>query len=92
YRDQRSREIDFVIERGGALSFVEAKWQEHPNENDARTIRTLSQELDAADVPWRPGHHYVIGTPHNAYELSAGVKAIGIDGLDEVLQGDSAGG
>ena len=92
YRDRRSREIDFVIERGGALSFVEAQWQEHPNENDARTIRTLSQELDDSEIPWRPGHHYVIGTPQNAYGLSADIKAIGIDGLNEVLQGDSVVG
>jgi hypothetical protein len=33
YRDQGGREIDFVLEKAGQLSFVEAKWSEHPGDD-----------------------------------------------------------
>jgi len=35
YRDQRAREIDFVLEQGGRLSLIECKWREHPDVADA---------------------------------------------------------
>jgi len=85
YRDQRAREIDFVVESGGNLSFVEAKWQEHPSLDDARFIQQLSRELKAKSTPERPGRHWVVGTPQVSYPLSDGVMAIGVGGLSEVV-------
>jgi predicted AAA+ superfamily ATPase len=35
YRDQRAREVDFLIQTGDVLSFIECKWTEKP-----RQIRT----------------------------------------------------
>lgn len=84
YRDQRSREIDFVIDSGGRLSFVEVKWKENPSDSDARTIRTISRDMAESNVPWRAGHHYVVATPANAYNLSDGVTAIPLTDLDRV--------
>ena len=85
YRDQRAREIDFVIDSGGRLSFIEAKWQEHPRNNDARTIYTVSRELANSNLPWKPGRHLVIGTPANRYDLSEDVTALGIADLSKAL-------
>lgn len=81
YRDQRAREIDFVIDSGGRLSFIEAKWQEHPRNHDARTIHAVSRELADSNLPWQPGRHLVIGTPANRYDLAEGVTALGIADL-----------
>ena len=85
YRDQRAREIDFVIDSGGRLSFIEAKWQEHPRNHDARTIHAVSRELAHSNLPWKPGRHLVIGTPANRYDLAEDVTALGIADLSEEL-------
>jgi predicted AAA+ superfamily ATPase len=42
YRDQQSREIDFVIDRSGSLYLLEAKWSERVDSSDARTIRQIA--------------------------------------------------
>lgn len=81
YRDQRAREIDFVIDSGGRLSFIEAKWQEHPRNHDARTIHAVSRELADSNLPWTPGRHLVIGTPANRYDLANNVTALGVADL-----------
>ena len=83
YRDQRAREIDFVIDSGGRLSFIEAKWQEHPRNHDARTIHAVSRELAHSNLPWKPGRHLVIGTPANRYDLAEDVTALGIADLSD---------
>lgn len=85
YRDQRSREIDFIIDTGGQLSFLEVKWSEHPADDDAKTIRAVSQELADSGSAWSPGRHFVLGTPGNSYDLRAGVSAIGLSDLDRVI-------
>lgn len=85
YRDQRSREIDFIIETGGRLSFIEVKWSEQPTSGDARTIRAVSEELAAGNSAWKPGHHFVLGTPRNAYDLSSDVTALGPGQLDRII-------
>lgn len=53
YRDQRAREIDLVLQRGGRLSFVECKWQENPAARDAGSLLAVSEELAASPSPWR---------------------------------------
>ncbi len=85
YRDQRAREIDFVVDSGGHLSFVEVKWQEHPGPEDAATIRTVSRELAGSSLPWRPGPHLVIGTPANRYDIGDDVAALGVGDLGSAL-------
>jgi predicted AAA+ superfamily ATPase len=92
YRDQRGREIDIVIERGGLLSFVECKWQEHPGKEDARHLMAVHKELVAAKLDWRPGRHYVIGTPESTYQIAAGLTAGALRDIPRVLGERKAAG
>ena len=85
YRDQRAREIDFVLERGGRLSFVECKWQEHPSRDDARHLLAVHADLLLAGSSWRPGDHYVIGTPAASYPIAPGIAAGALRDLPRVL-------
>jgi len=41
YRDQNAREVDFILEYKGTLSFAEAKWTEHPEEGDAKIMNSV---------------------------------------------------
>ena len=86
YRDQRAREIDFIIDTGGRLSFLEVKWREQLEDDDAKTIRAVSQELADSGSDWKPGPHFVLGTPRNSYDLSEGVCAVGPADLDRVIR------
>lgn len=87
YRDQRAREIDFVVESGGQLRFVEAKWQEHPSRDDVKAIATIDRELRESGSPWRAGSHFVLGTPEGPYPITEEVEAIPIRELDRVVHG-----
>jgi len=81
YRDLGQREIDFVIERAGELSFVECKWEEMPGSREAKTIRKVSADLEETNGPWRPGNHYVVGRPRATYDIARGIRAIGVRDL-----------
>jgi uncharacterized protein len=45
YRDQRSREVDFVLERDGFLTFMECKYRESVSRDDAHQAGTILEEL-----------------------------------------------
>jgi predicted AAA+ superfamily ATPase len=50
YREHEGSEVDFVIDRGGALSLIECKWTELPDERDALRLEAVaSRLLDASD-------------------------------------------
>jgi predicted AAA+ superfamily ATPase len=85
YRDQRAREIDFVLERGGRLSFVECKWQEHPSRDDARHLLSVHADLLLSGSSWRPGNHHVLGTPAASYPIAPGIAAGALRDLPRVL-------
>jgi predicted AAA+ superfamily ATPase len=87
YRDQRAREIDFILDRGGRLSFVECKWQEHPGIDDARALLAVSSELAASGSKWRPGRNWMIGTPAASYQIGEGLTAAAVRDLPHVLAG-----
>ncbi len=76
YRDQRAREVDFVIDGGGTLTFAEVKWTEQPTIHDAHTIRALDAELRASSLSVRPGRHAVISRTHNSYPLVDDIRAL----------------
>jgi hypothetical protein len=90
YRDQRAREVDFILEAGGRLSFVEAKWQEHPGSGEARTVLEVTRELTEQNGPWRAGSHFVVGTPDRRYPLAEDMEAVAPEHLQEVI-GAAAG-
>jgi predicted AAA+ superfamily ATPase len=85
YRDQRSREIDFILEAGGKLSFVEAKWQEQPGKREANTMLEISQELDHGQAQWRSGPHFIVGTPSNRFSVTEGIDATGVNDIPAIL-------
>jgi predicted AAA+ superfamily ATPase len=89
YRDQRAREIDFVLERGGRLDFVECRWREHPDSTDARHLLAVREELASSGSSWKPGPSWVIGTPEASYPIAGGLAAGAIRDVPKVLAGDS---
>lgn len=86
YRDQRAREVDFVLDHGGTLSFVDAKWTEHPDTSDARTIHALDDELRASTLRVKAGHHAIVCRTPTSYPLSDRVRAIPHQELSPLLQ------
>lgn len=85
YRDQRSREIDFILETGGRLSFIEAKYQEQPAKKDTATVQAISQELTHSNIQWTTGSQFIAGTTQNRYPISEEIDAVGINDLRTVL-------
>jgi uncharacterized protein len=85
YRDQRAREIDFMLERGGGLTLVECKWREHPDLDDARHLLAIRKDLDRSGSSYRPESSWVIGTPDAAYSLAENVTAGAIRDLPRVV-------
>jgi hypothetical protein len=85
YRDQRAREIDFLIQTGDILSFVECKWTEKPGKSDTQNIVTLSSELRKSGGRWRAGRHYIAANSAASYALSDEVDVIKFSDLGRVL-------
>ncbi|OGV46881.1 MAG: hypothetical protein A2X46_16010 [Lentisphaerae bacterium GWF2_57_35] len=86
YRDQRAREIDFVLERGGVLSFLECKWTERPREEDTLTMHKIAEELKESSTPFRPGWMGVVCRTANAYPMQAGERALALSDLRQQLE------
>ena len=89
YRDLPGREVDFVLESGGRLSFAECKWEEHPGSREARNLVRVNAELEAAGGPWKPGEHYLLGRPAAASTLAPGIAVAGVTHLPAILAGGS---
>jgi predicted AAA+ superfamily ATPase len=53
YWRNRTREVDFVIDRGGRFHLYEAKWAENPRRGDADSLAFLSEELGLKNVDSR---------------------------------------
>lgn len=87
YRDQRAREIDFLIETGGTISFMECKWKETPDISDAQTVRTLSIELAESGSQWLPGHHYIAAPSSAGFSLTEDITVVPLFRLDDLLSG-----
>ena len=85
YRDQQGREIDFVLEGGGFLSFAECKWTENPGKDDIRTVLSLDQELRGKGLPYKAGKHYLICKTDTIYSLHEKVDVLGLGSLAAVV-------
>jgi predicted AAA+ superfamily ATPase len=85
YRDERNREVDFVLERSGRLSFIEAKWTETPDAATAKTITLLDAELRASALRVRAGEHFVVCRTQHSHPLGEHVRALPFQGLTEVF-------
>ena len=85
YRDTPSREIDFVVERGGMMRFIECKWNEHARSDDASVIAKIHRELAEGGSPYHPGSHAVVCRTEHAYSISPITKAVGVNDLRDFL-------
>ncbi len=86
YRDQRAREVDFVVEAGGRLSLLECKWREQLTVNDARHLVAVRQDISGSRSHWKAGSSWVIGTPSASYLMAAEVSAGGLRDLRSILE------
>jgi len=87
YRDQTTREVDFVWERGGGLSLAECKWKEKPGADDITTIMALDEELTRSQGPGWSGRHFLISNSANSYSMNDKVDAVNLDSLPDLLEG-----
>lgn len=85
YRDQSGREADFIHEKNGVLDFIESKWTEHPDRDDAKTITRLLGELAGTDSPERPGRGILVGRPAVPYILDGAVQVVPVSELETLL-------
>jgi uncharacterized protein len=77
YRDQQSREIDFLVESDGAVSLLETKWTERPDKSDARTIEQIASLFaEAKPHPLALGRQAVICRTTMDYPLTETVEAV----------------
>ncbi|HVP20053.1 MAG TPA: ATP-binding protein [Spirochaetia bacterium] len=87
YRDQRAREIDFIIETGGRLTFVECKWRDHLTIEDTRHIAAVREDMTVSRSRWRAGASWVIGIPSASYPISEDVSAGRLRDLRGIVEG-----
>lgn len=85
YRGQAAREIEFIIEKGGNLSFLECKWTENPDIHDAKPIMAVHSELLKKDMVYRPGRHFIISSTINDFQICPETDALGLESLNKVL-------
>lgn len=76
YRDQTAREVDFILEHGGLLSFADAKWTEHPDEGDTKTMNSVHRELKASIGAWGAGSRFILCRTAQAFHLADGTMAL----------------
>lgn len=76
FRD-RTREVDFVVDAGGRLELLEAKWTELPSTGDANQLEFVRELAGRANVTRAA---VVCRAPHS-YPLESGLRAIPVDDL-----------
>jgi predicted AAA+ superfamily ATPase len=91
YRDQRAREIDFVLEGSSELRFIEAKWTEMPSSHDAAAILQIDKELRESSLRVVPGPHFVICRSSNPFQVTPGISAISHVDIRRVVAVDHDG-
>ena len=71
WRD-RTREVDFVVDIGGRLELLEAKWAEVPTTADAVNIEFVRSVVARSRIA---GSAIVCRTP-NSFPLANGIRAL----------------
>jgi len=85
YRDQRGREIDFVIETGGRLSFLECKWREQLTADDTQHLLSVREDMATSRSRWDAGKSWVVGVPTASHPISEHVSAGRLRDLRSIL-------
>jgi uncharacterized protein len=86
YRDQQAREIDFILERGGFLSFAESKWTENPGKKEITNIISIDSELQKKELPYKAGKHYVICRTGKPFSMHEKVDAVGLGSISNIIR------
>ena len=76
WRD-RTREVDFVIDAGGRLELVEAKWNELPSESDTGNIEFVRKVIGKARI--KSGS--IVSRAPNSFLLANGVRVVTVSEL-----------
>lgn len=76
WRD-RTREVDFVIDVGGRLELLEAKWNELPSESDAVNIEFVRKVVGKARV----SSGEIVSRAPNSFPLANGLRAVTVSEL-----------
>jgi uncharacterized protein len=77
WRD-RSREVDFVVDLGGRLELLEAKWTEIPNARDTVNLEFLRNSIGKSRV----ASSGVVSRTSHSFPLANGFRALAITELD----------
>ncbi len=76
WRD-RTREVDFVVDLGGRLELLEAKWTELPAAGDATNLTFVREIVGQKRIA---GAAVICRAPHS-YPLSAGLQAMSVNDI-----------
>jgi uncharacterized protein len=77
YRDQQSREIDFLVDCGLILQLLEVKWTERPEKSDVRTMHQIAALMaKAKPYPIRVARQGVICRTSMDYPIDQQSEAI----------------
>ncbi len=75
--NDRRREVDFLIDRGGRYQLYDSKWTEHPSTHDAASLLHLEETLGPGQVVSRS----LVCRARNRYPVAKGVNALPLDQL-----------
>jgi len=78
YRDQRAREIDFFLERGGTVTLMESKWTEMPERRAGRQIQQISAEINKSRLPLANKKNIIVSTSKHSYPLQETIEVMNL--------------
>ena len=79
YRDQRAREVDFFLERGGVVNLVECKWTERAGRREAAAITQLGREINQSSLPLKNRENFIICNPAHSYPVDESTTALNLE-------------
>ena len=81
YRDNRAREVDFIVESGGWLDLFEVKWTTSPDKKDTKIMDAVYNDLKEknTNLLTSVGKQYVISRSPVNYTLENKVNVINCD-------------
>jgi uncharacterized protein len=87
YRDQQAREVDFILDRGGSLSLLEAKWSERADSNDAKTIKQIAALMaQAKPLPQKIAKQAVICRTPLDHPIDEHIEAVNWFNIAKIIE------
>ena len=81
YWRDRSKEVDFLEDRGGRYRLFECKWNQFPSQRDTQSLIYVSQELDVSRVD----EVYIIARTDHSFPLSQTIRVVPPHELDSII-------